>query len=373
MRIAIEANAVLFLIVFLLANAATAQSAGSGQTPSIPRYGNVLPNTLPPTKAPLRIHAGFELQVIDEIDDESETFGFTGVLTFSWRDPRQAFDPRVEGMEERIYIGGYQFNEVFQGWWPQVMLVNEAGEFESDGVMLRVRPDGSMTLTQAVNAVARTTLNLRRVPFDRQRLEATFQVVGFDKDEVVFRTGSDDGGPTRNPDEQFNVPQWRLAGIHLTTAERVRSHRGHEVSVSTFVVGIDVERQPLFFVRLVIGPMIVMVMLSWTVFWMEKSSLGDRTSVSFIGILTAVAYQMMLDDSLPQISYVTMLNGFLTFSFLLMCSSVLVNLRVSALDRQGRIDDGDRLDQRCRWLFPLVYVALMVVLFVVPEFLPAPH
>ena len=113
-------------------------------------------------------------------------------------------------------------------------------------------------------------------------------------------------------------------------------------------------------------------MLSWVVFWMDKSSLGDRINVSFIGILTAVAYQMMLDDSLPQIAYVTLMNGFLSISFLMMCSSVVVNLRVSSLDRHGHRDLGDRLDRRCRWLFPSIYFGLLLLLPLVISLLPPP-
>jgi hypothetical protein len=109
-------------------------------------------------------------------------------------------------------------------------------------------------------------------------------------------------------------------------------------------------------VRLVILPLALIVMLSWSVFWMDQSSVGDRVNVSFIGILTVVAYQIVLSEILPRISYLTMMNGFLNVSFFVMCAGVVVSLRVSWLDRNGQRDAGDRVDQICRWLFPLVYV-----------------
>ena len=69
------------------------------------------------------------------------TFEFTGVLTLTWQDPRQAFDPAVVGVEETIFQGSYQFNELATGWYPQVVLVNESGLYQKNGVVLRVQPD----------------------------------------------------------------------------------------------------------------------------------------------------------------------------------------------------------------------------------------
>ena len=105
----------------------------------------------------------------------------------------------------------------------------------------------------------------------------------------------------------------------------------------------------------------MIVMLSWSVFWMDRSSLGDRINVSFIGILTVVAYQLVVSELLPRISYVTFMNGFLNISFATMVASVVINLVVGALDQKGRSEVGDRVDYRCRWIFPLTYFGLVLL------------
>jgi hypothetical protein len=87
--------------------------------------------------------------------------------------------------------------------------------------------------------------------------------------------------------------------------------------------------------------------------------LRDRINVSFIGILTVVAYQIVLSEILPRISYMTLMNGFLNMSFFVICASVVINLWVGHLDRFGQTLAGDRIDRRCRWLFPLVYFGLL--------------
>jgi hypothetical protein len=106
-------------------------------------------------------------------------------------------------------------------------------------------------------------------------------------------------------------------------------------------------------------------LLSFSVFWMDRSSLGDRISVSFIGILTAVAYQVVMSEILPRIAYVTWINAFLNFSFLMMVGTVIINLVVGALDQQGRSELAQRVDHLCRWIFPLTYFGLVLFAFAV--------
>jgi hypothetical protein len=130
-------------------------------------------------------------------------------------------------------------------------------------------------------------------------------------------------------------------------------------------VSVDVQRQSWFERRLVVIPLIVIVLLSFSVFWMDRSSLGDRINVSFIGILTAVAYQLVMNDQLPRISYVTLMHGFLNISFLTVSATVVISLVVGNLDQRGEAELGNRIDRRCRWIFPLVYFGLILTMVAV--------
>lgn len=259
---------------------------------------------------PVVVRAGFDLRDINEIDDEAETFEFMGVLTLEWRDERQAFDPATEGVNEKLYQGDYQFNELFTGWFPQVVLVNESGLYEKHGVMLRVRPDGSLRLVETLNAAAETDLDLRAYPFDRQRLEPVFEVLGFDESEVVLQPAAAGDASAPSGAAAVRIPQWNLVRVGTSTGSYPAPHAGRLGVASTFVVSMDVERKSLFMIRLVVVPLLLIVMLSWSVFWMDQSSLGDRVSVSFIGILTVVAYQIILSETLPRISSQNSTSGF---------------------------------------------------------------
>jgi hypothetical protein len=311
----------------------------------------------PPAQAgPVLVRAGFELNDVNEIDDGSETFEFSGVVTLEWQDRRQAFDPVAAGVQEKVFQGAYQFDEISPGWYPQLVLVNEAGLYQTSGVVLRVRPDGTSTLIQTLNAVAEAEFDMRLFPFDSQRLEAVFEVLGFDRDEVLLHVEAAESGGSAS---HVHVPQWQIKGVSRSVRDRTAPYAGSLGVSSAFVVSIDATRKSWYERRLIVVPLVLIVLLSFSVFWMDRSSLGDRQSVSFIGILTAVAYQLVMSEHLPPIAYFTIMHGFLSISFLTVGATVVINLVVGTLDARGRSALGDRIDRRCRWMFPLAYFGLI--------------
>ncbi|MEN8108272.1 MAG: hypothetical protein ABFS22_09720 [Pseudomonadota bacterium] len=209
---------VAFVAVLCFVDTLAAQSNGEWEpepdqtTPSATYYLGP-----PSSDGPTVVRAVFQLQDVVEINDEAETFQFTGVLTLTWQDRRQVFDPEKEQVQEKIYQGNYQFNEVSPSWYPQVVLANESGMYESYGVLLRVLPDGTSTLIQTVSAIAEANFRMRRYPFDEQRLEAVFQMIGFDSSEVTF-----DVDP-RSVDSSWRgvqISQWDLAAINASTGQQ---------------------------------------------------------------------------------------------------------------------------------------------------------
>jgi hypothetical protein len=366
---------VTVFVIFFIANNLYAQDATISHAQQDPRLGAKIFHTktiksdlllTPPIEdGPVVVRASFHLQDINEIDESAETFAFTGILTLTWQDRRQAFNPKEAQTEEKIYQGSYQFNESSLAWYPQVILSNESGLYDKHSVLLRVKPDGTSTLVETVNAIAEVDMNLRRCPFDRQRLMAKFEVLGFDMSEVVLEAVS---LPPLTDSQKIKIPQWVLTNVNSSVYTRTLPHAGSQGASSLFVFTIDVKRKPFYLLRLVVLPLLFIVMLSWTVFWMDRSSLGDRINVSFIGILTAVAFQMVVSEHLPQISYVTLIHGFLNMSFIFMCLTAIINLIVGWLDKQGKFVKGNLIDYRCRMIIPIVYFSVLLVMVIIVFF-----
>ena len=315
-----------------------------------------------PAARPVEVRAAFHLLDLQEIDDEAETFEFSGIMTLQWKDERQAFDSKEVGVAEKLYHGSFQVNELSPAWYPQVILANASQIPEVQGVLLRVAADGTCTLTQALHAVARKELQLRRYPFDQQRLEAVFQILGFDRSEAIL---VGDTIPVTAGVSEIRVPQWRLKAVSGYFHEIDAPYHADARKAATFVLAFDVHREAFYIVRLVVIPLLIIVVLSWCVFWMDRASLSDRMSVTFVGLLTAVAYQAMLGDIMPHISYITFINAFISFSFLLMSATAAVNLLVCLYDRVGNHNLAMFIDQYARWGFPVAYAGLILLAYYV--------
>ena len=311
-------------------------------------------NTLTlPSPVPVVVTVGFLLSDINGVSETDQTFEFEGILTRRWKDQRQAFDPEKEGVTEKVYQGPFQFLEMFTSWWPQLSLANESGGVNLQGQVLKITPDGTLTYVEEINATAVTPMNLRRFPFDQQVFEMDFAVLGFFEKEVRLEPGT-----SQFRASGVDLPQWKF--IDLET--RIQpSETGGEALGSTFAVAVRMERNPWHMLRIVVFPLILLVMLSWSVFWMDTSSVGDRMDISFIGILTVVAYQIIISDHMPKIAYFTQMSVFLYSTYLILAAGVVVNLLVSSLDKSGRVAAGDRLDLRSRWLFPVVFFGFNAV------------
>jgi hypothetical protein len=308
----------------------------------------------PPGPAPFPVSIGLYVADVPDLDEDEKTFAFEATLSLHWRDARLAFDPAAEGTGERVWQGDYQFAEVFPGWWPQLVLRNEAGQYERQSVTLRVRPDGSVSYEERLQAVAEANLDLHAVPFDRQVYEMVFALAGFGAERV--RLVPDPARTGRS--EKMSLIQWNIGDMSWDEVQfDAPVAAPHEGGVSAVVFRLPLERRPGYVLYSVVFPLMLLVALTWSVFWMDRESLGTRMDLSFIGILTVVAFQIVVGDKLPRIPYLTLLNAFLYLSYAFLAASVVINLRVGALDARGEHERGNRLDRRCRWMFPAGYLA----------------
>jgi len=313
----------------------------------------------PDSSEPIPIHIGFFLSDVTDVDEEREMFEFEAVLTASWRDERQAFDPKKLGVMEQVYQGAFQFNEVYNGWWPQLVLANKSGVFEREGEILRIKPDGSMTYVQVLDAVVKSEMNLHQFPFDQQSFEIIFKVLELDRSGVVLIPDLANSGNRR---QGVGLAQWVFQDLTVSTLDHnLRFLDGYKERRSHLAVNINMTRNPSYMLLLVVVPLFILIMLSWSIFWMDGESLGNRMDISFLGILTIVAYQIMISGILPRIDYWTLMSVFLYLSLTSMAAGVVVNLYVSHLDRVGRAMEGNMVDRRCRWLFPAAYFSLNLI------------
>ena len=106
----------------------------------------------------------------------------------------------------------------------------------------QARVDGSMTYIEEMNATIEIPMELRRFPFDRERFEIVFEVLGFNNDEVLLEP---DPQTTGSEQHGVSISEWTLEGVSGSTREYDPVYGdGKQGSLSAYVVNLDMVRRP---------------------------------------------------------------------------------------------------------------------------------
>ena len=313
-----------------------------------------------PPSSPTVVKVGIFLMDIINLDEVNETFEAEFIIGAEWLDPRLAFDPSEAGTDRKLFQGSFQFDEAFTGWWPQLLIVNEIGTGDTNAVKVVVHADGRVRYLEQRNVILETPMKLQQFPFDEQTLEANLIAFGDYSDEVVLEVDERILGATEEFSEKnkkVNIAQWQFENLELSSGTADFRYYGGRKSFSEINLAITLSRQSANFIWKVIFPLIVLVLLMWAVFWLEVDNLSERLNLAFIGVLTIVAYQFLIDGTMPRISYFTFTDAVLLYSFVIMCMAIFESLMVYSLYRAGHKPMAERVDLIAQWVFPIIYFA----------------
>src|SRR6476646_11685522 len=92
---------------------------------------------------------------------------------------------------------------------------------------------------------------------------------------------------------------------------------------SSYAFEFTASRNAQHYIWKVILPLILIVAMSWSVFWVAASEVGPQLSVATTSMLTLIAYRFAIDSQLPVLPYTTSLDAFILMSTLLVFSSFI--------------------------------------------------
>lgn len=317
-------------------------------SPEIPHF--VVP---PNGEGAVLVDIGLYVEAISNINPVQNQFMVEGFIDMIWCDPREGFDPDTLGWHEKIFLEDDATNELQLIWWPDINFPAQVGSRDIENLELIIFEDGTVEYEERFAVTLEGNFDLRNFPFDTQSLEITVESLAWSEAYLRFHEEDDMIGFS----DAFDLPEWRWdADQDLSTRiETVQDIRDDE-PFSTFVIQLTVYREPNFYILKVLFPMVLIVALSWSVFWMDEASLGERLGISFTGLLTVVAYQFIIGDSLPRLSYITFMDAIINYSFLMMALTVVENVIVHIMRGDNHMRIALRADQSSRLIFPLIYI-----------------
>jgi len=278
---------------------------------------------------------------VQEVDSASQSMLVDFGYRARWNDPRQ------RDQSDRI-----RFVPMAEVWHPNLQVEGDLGLRKKAGEILRISPDGTVEQRQRFVGRLSAPMDLSDFPFDRHMLKIHVLEADWDTVRLVanveesgqankFTTSEWIFGQGRLHEEALKIPQQEFAGVTYEFEARRR-------------VG--------YYVWKVMLPLLLIVFMSWAVFYIEPTNLGPQLGAATASMLTLIAYRFSLDHLLPKISYFTRLDWFITGSTVLVFLAMLQAIVTGQLAGEHKAL-ASRIDRQCRWIFPLVFVTLIAFAF----------
>ena len=246
---------------------------------------------------------------VDDVDTANQNFTANVFMVARWHDERLAHDRAGEVVHPLTDI-----------WHPRLQWVNQQKIWETFPQMVEVSPEGDVTYIQRVWGQFSQPLLLRDFPFDEQEFNVTLLAAGHTPDEV--RLVQDPERQSYIADaEHLSVVDWKV-----TSSETMTGVYGplREVSpLATFTFRFEAKRGSRYFALAIILPLVLIVAMSWVVFWIDPKESGTQIGVAMTSMLTLIAYRFAVASYLPKISYMTLMDIFLLGATLLVFASLV--------------------------------------------------
>ena len=308
------------------------------------------PAKAPPLKdRPTKVDIGLFIQEITSIDEINGKFTAEVYLDLIWCDQRLRFDAETEGVDEKTFLEEDAAEKIESIWWPDIILENQAEPMQPENMVLTIQSDGTVDLTQRVNMVVSSRFVLDQFPFDHHTLEIEMESFRWPKKNIVFISSENRFQISKHD----MLPEWGVIGTKSEV--KVKKEIRDRDLFSEFVGEIFIHRRAGFYIFKIMMPLMLIVICSWSVFWMKTDDLADRMSVSLTVLLAVVAYQFIIVADLPKVPTITYMDAILLLSFVFMVAVVFENIIVNIIHCDKDNSKAEKIDDFCKKLFPVAY------------------
>jgi hypothetical protein len=345
----------IFLFALAIAFIAGAMRAAAARAASTPTGIATDPILQPPFEdgKPIDVTIGLHVINLASIDEVSEQFQLDAYMFERWSDKRLAYTP--QGLQDQAR--NYAKDQI---WTPQLEMINASSPRSRAEVSLTVSPDGTVRYVERIIVTLSSRFELRRFPFDRQRLKIIIHPFLANGPHIKFKLDENSTWTASEFESFSSLAQWHLTGLHseLLTAP---AYGGLTVPEARFEIGVT--RRSSFYLWKVFLPLLLMVFLSWAVFWIEASDLSNQVQVAVTTILTVIAFAFAISATMPRLPYLTYIDAFFLECYIYVFLAVVELMTVHVTHRSDRRRDlGLKIRKCSRWLIPASFVVTNVII-----------
>src|SRR3984885_1550934 len=302
---------------------------------------------------PLDITIGLHVVNLASINEVSEQFQLDAYMFARWIDQRLAYTP--QGPQDNLR--NYAFGQI---WIPQLEMINAATPRSRQEISIMGSPDGTVRFAERLVVTLSSSFHLRRFPFDQQHLLVIIHPFLADGPRLRFKLDNESTWTASEFTSFTSLAQWHLNGLRSQLLDAA-TYGGMTVPEARFE--IDVTRRSSFYLWKVFIPLLLMVFLSWAVFWIEASDLSNQIQVAVTTILTVIAFAFAISATMPRLPYLTYIDAFFLECYIYVFIAVLELMTVHVTHRsEVRRDLGLQIRKYSRWIIPASFVVTNLII-----------
>ena len=296
---------------------------------------------------PIRVNLGIFLVDLVDIDELRESFTVDFFVRLRWRDPRLSVAALGHALDDCTL-------ELADIWHPDVHPVNQRGIARERERDVDVMPDGTVRLRERILGELSASLNLNDFPFDSQTLQIQLASFEYGPADVVFAIDEAETGRMENA----FLGGWNI--VSNTSDPTIRPLSGKTRQRTHLEHSIVIERRSAYFVWKVVVPLVLIVLMASSVFWIDPRAIAPQIGVSTASVFSLITLQIGIRHDLPRVDYLTRLDEFGLSVTVLVFLAVGESVLTTSLAMQEHYDTAIRIERISRWAYPSVLVALLV-------------
>jgi len=292
---------------------------------------------------------------VQSINDVNQNYIIDMVAELKWKDSRLIVGTSETGRETCTY----KLDDV---WNPEIYIFNLDNAQRLLPRDVEVSPDGTVKYLQRLHGSLLAPLDLRNFPFDTQKLPIEMLSFKYGPDKIKLTFNEANSGRNSN----FTITDWKIGvgtphvGQFTVKSSYVPESQGN---FSFFELDFEAKRLVMYYVWKIIIPMMLIVFMSWAVFWVDPKNTAAQLGLSATTILTMIAFLFSLNSLLPKVSYLTKFDFFIVSSIALVFLSFIEAITTCAMATNDHQERASRIDHYSRMVFPAVFATILIIFF----------
>lgn len=241
---------------------------------------------------PTPVSIGIRLIDIGNINEVLEEFSVDFLVMVQWQDPRLSIQERGESLDKC----SVRYANI---WHPFIDIINQRDIVSHYDELVEVDADGSVFYLQRFSGTLTSPLKLHDFPLDQQTISIRLGSFARGPDEIdlVFDKSLTSRLEGANPDG------WKV--INIATTISTEKFTPTDIRIVQLEHRIIMDRIPGYYLWNIFVPLILIVFMAWTVFWIDPEHFAPQVTVATASALTLIAFLLTTRRLLPQVEYLT--------------------------------------------------------------------